>query len=468
MSKLSRRQVISAAVATTVTAAAASAFVHRSEESQAAVSPVVIVGGGMAGASIAKYIRYWSAKSIPVILIDKNPDYTSNIMSNLVLTGQKTLTSLKYSYSTLKGSTYGVTVYQGTVSAADINRSLKTIRYRNASNVLSAPLTYSKLVLAPGLDFLSIDSLFTATSTGKNKVVGAWQAGPETQSLRDQLVAMPMDGKFIITIPKAPYRCPPGPYERAALVADWIKKNRRSAGNTGPQVFVLDANADYVVEKDNFSYAFNILHAGVVSYLPGSTVTSISTSTVAGSATSITGSVTVTRSTGETMTYPANVINVIASQTAGQVARDLGLATAVPASGVGAFCPVDEMTYMSKVDSEIYVIGDACATAKQPKAGHMANAQAKVAADAIIRSLNGMTPDPTPITNSACYSPVSSTQASWLSAVFQYDPVTKTMIHSATPFGGSVAGNVASNGVSTGNYSQMNTWFNALMRDSFS
>ncbi|MFM7013670.1 MAG: FAD-dependent oxidoreductase, partial [Actinomycetota bacterium] len=396
MKKLNRRQVITAAAAASFGLAANSFFLNKKEKSEAAIAPVVIVGGGMAGATVAKYIRYWSAKSIPVILIDKNASYTSNVMSNLVLTGQKTLSSLAYPYTTLKSTTYGVTVYQGTVSGADINKATKTIRYRNSSNVLSAPITYSKLVLAPGLDFLPITGLFTAGSTGTNIVVGAWQAGAETQSLRDQLVAMPMDGKFIISIPKKPYRCPPGPYERAALVADWIKKNRRSAGNTSPQVFVLDGNSTYTVEPENFGYAFNTLHAGVVSYLPNATITSISTSTVPGSSIAITGTVNVSFSTGGSASLPANVINIIAPQTAGQVARDAGLATAGPVAGGGYFCPVDEMTYMSSVNSDIYVIGDACSTANQPKAGHMANAQAKVAADAIIRSLNAMDPDPSP------------------------------------------------------------------------
>ena len=301
-------------------------------------------------------------------------------------------------------------------------------------------------MLAPGIDFLPIPGL-TGTAANQAKVVHAWQAGPQTQSLRDQLVAMPVDGTFLLTIPKAPYRCPPGPYERACVVADWIKKNRRSTGYSKPQVYVLDANAGILAEPHNFSTAFNSIHAGVVSYVPNATVESVDADA---------GRIVTTAGV-----FTGNVLNVIPNHTAGKIARDAGLATAPPTAGGGVFCPVDVLTYESTVAPGVHVLGDASATT-QPKAGHVANSEAKVCADALVRLLSSpaLPLDSAPVTNSACYSPITATTASWLSVVFHYDPVSKTM--KAAP-----GQPVEAPAITTSNYSQMNTWFKVLMSDTF-
>lgn len=235
----------------------------------------------------------------------------------------------------------------------------------------------------------------------------AWQAGPQTQSLRDQLVAMPKDGVFIITIPAKPYRCPPGPYERACVVADWIKANKRSTGSTSPQVIILDANPSIQAEAANFTTAFTKIHAGVIKYVPNATVQAVNADTR-----------TITTTAGR---FTGHVLNVIPDHTAGRIARDAGLATSMTAAG-GAFCPVDVLTYESLVRSGIHVLGDASATS-QPKAGHVANQEAKVCADAIVRLMASpaLPVDQAPITNSACYSPNTATTASWLSVVYHYD-----------------------------------------------
>jgi sulfide dehydrogenase [flavocytochrome c] flavoprotein subunit len=442
MSKITRRQVIVAGTAVAAGAAVAIPVLNQIKTSaQAAVAPVVVVGGGMAGATVAKYIRYWSAKSIPVTLIEANVDYTSNIMSNLVLTGQKTLASLKFPYTTLKSTTYGVNVIRGTVTGVAAN--LKTVTYQPPTGS-AVTIPYSRLVMAPGIDFLPFN--ITGTPANQAKVVSAWQAGTETQSLRDQLVAMPIDGKFILTIPAKPYRCPPGPYERAALVADWIKLNKRSLGNSSAQVIVLDANPSIQAEAVNFTNAFNNIHAGVVQYVPNATLQSVNADTG-----------TVVTAAG---TFTGNVINVIPDHTAKKIARDIGLATS-PTSAGGAFCPVDVLSYESKVIPGIHVLGDASATT-QPKAGHVANQEAKVCADAIVRLM--ATPaqplDQSPMTNSACYSPITQSTASWLSVVFHYDPISKTMVAAAGQ-------PIEAPSISAGNFSQMNTWFSVLMQDTF-
>ena len=441
MTELSRRRFLGLAGAAAAVGVAGPIVAREVTSVDAAVAPVVVVGGGMAGATVAKYVRLWSARTIPVTLIDANPDYTSSIMSNLVLNGQRTLSSLKFNWSTLK-STYGVNTLRGRVTA--VNPATRTVTYTSTSGQ-SITIGYSRLVLAPGIDFLPIPGL-TGTAANQAKVVHAWQAGPQTQSLRDQLVAMPVDGTFLLTIPKAPYRCPPGPYERACIVADWIKKNRRSTGYSKPQVYVLDANAGILAEPHNFSTAFNTIHAGVVSYVPNAAVVSVDAD--AGKIVTTAGD------------FTGNVLNVIPNHTAGKIARDAGLATA-PAAGGGMYCPVNVLTYESTVAPGVHVLGDASATT-QPKAGHVANSEAKVCADALVRLLSSpaLPVDSAPVTNSACYSPITATTASWLSVVYHYDPVSQTM--KAAP-----GQPVEAPAITTGNYSQMNTWFKVLMSDTF-
>lgn len=442
MTAVNRRQVLSGAGIAVASAAAGIGIANADKlaPAGAGVNPVVVVGGGMAGVTVAKYIRLWSAKGIPVTLIEPNVDYTSNIMSNLVLNGQRTLSSLHFSYAALK-STYGVTVIQGSVSAVDsLNQ---TVTY-NSTKGSSVTISYSRLVMAPGIDYLPYQ--LTGAPLNKAKVVAAWQAGPETQSLRDQLVSMPKDGVFILTIPAKPYRCPPGPYERACIVADWIKANKRSLKNTNPQVIVLDANPSIAAEPTNFGMAFSNIHAGVVKYVPNASLISVNADT---------GEVVTSAGT-----FTGNVINVIPNHTAKEIARTSGLATAATPAG-GWFCPVDVLSYESKVKSNIHVIGDASATT-QPKAGHVANQEAKVCADAIVRLMSNpaLPLDQAPITNSACYSPVTKSTASWLSVVFHYDPVSKSMVAAAGQ-------PVEAPSISTANYSQMNTWFSVLMTDTF-
>lgn len=452
MKSISRRQLIGFGATSAVGFAAGVPAIRELAAQQvsaaeAAASGVVVVGGGMGGVTVAKYIRMWSGKSIPVTLIEANPDYTSSIMSNLVLNGQRTVSSLRYSYGKLT-STYGVTVIRGTVTAVD--SVAKTVSYTSPTGA-ALSMAYGRLVLAPGIDMLPV--AMTGTATNRAKVVHAWQAGPQTQSLRDQLLAMPVDGTFVLTIPAKPYRCPPGPYERACLVADWIKRNRRSVGNTNPQVIVLDANPSIQAEAANFSKAFTEVHAGVIRYVPNATLVSVDADT---------GRVTTTA--GE---FTGQVLNVIPPHTAGKVARDAGLATAPTSSG-GAFCPVDVLTYESTAPGKtgIHVLGDASATT-QPKAGHIANQEAKVCADAIVRlmSVPALPVDQAPMTNSSCYSPITATTASWLSVVYRYDgeptsPTYRTMV----PVGG---GATEAPAITTGNYGQMNTWFKVLMADTF-
>ena len=387
---------------------------------------IVVIGGGMAGTTIAKYLRLWGGTGVQVTLVEPNATYISNIFSNMVLTGERTLTQLSYTYGTLT-SKYGVKLLTKSVTAIDpISRQ---VMLNDGSK-----LPYDRLVIAPGITFDALP--LSGTATNQAKVVHAWQAGAQTTSLQNQIKAMTKADTFILTIPPKPYRCPPGPYERACVVADYLKRTKG-----GGKVMVLDANPSIQAEVQNFTNAFSNLHKGVITYVPNATLTSIDANTG-----------TVNTSVGS---FKGKVINAIPAQKAGKIITDMPL---LANSGGGRWAGVNVLTYESAIPN-IHVIGDSAATT-QPKAGHIANAEAKVCADAIIHLLRGEAVNSSPITNSACYTPITNKTASWLSVVYRYDPATGTML----PTGSGV---VESSGISTKNHEEMLKWFSNLMSDTF-
>jgi NADPH-dependent 2,4-dienoyl-CoA reductase/sulfur reductase-like enzyme len=393
---------------------------------------VVVVGGGMAGAAVAKYLRLWGGSGVAVTLVERSASYTSNIMSNMVLTGQRSIGSLQYKYDNLV-SRYGIKRVQGDVTAIDSIR--RTVRLASGST-----LAYDRLVLAPGVVFTYEPALGgipgLETAAAQARVLHAWQAGAQTTALRNQITAMPSGGVFVLTIPAKPYRCPPGPYERACLVADWLKKNR-----PGSKVIVLDANPGITAEVHSFTDAFMSVHAGVIDYQPNVTLNHIDASTL-----------TLDTSIGR---ITANVINAIPPHRAGKVVTDAGLADIG-----GRWASVNQLSYESKVAANIHVIGDSAGT-DQPKAGHIGNQLGKVCADAIVRAFGGLTPDPAPVTNSACYSPITMDTASWLTAVFAFNPSTQKMAAVSDSFREAASR-------SGDNFSKMNMWFSSLMTETFS
>lgn len=387
-------------------------------------SRVIVVGGGMAGATAAKYLRLWG-DGIEVTLIERANGYTSHIMSSLVLSGQRTLGSLAYTHDKL-ATRYGVNTVFGDVVAIDPVAVKVTLA---SGQELSA----DRIVLAPGIAFDDVPGLGTS-----DRMPHAWQAGTQTTLLANQLASMGTGGTAILSIPKVPYRCPPGPYERACLIADWMKVNKPRG-----KLIVLDANPDFVAEKENFSSAFYGLHANVIEYVPNAEVTLVDPTTM--------------RLFTTQGTFTGEVVNLIPRQKAGGLVIQQGLANA----SEGRFAGVDVLSYASTVAGagKVHIIGDSSATT-QPKAGHIANQEAKVCADAISRLLSGLQPDPAPVTHSACYSTITMSQASWLTAAFQYDPASATM--KVVP-----ASSAASAGWDSGNFREMGTWFNALMADTF-
>lgn len=391
----------------------------------AAAGRIVVVGGGMAGATVAKYLRIWGGSRVQVTLVEPSSVYVSNIMSNLVLNNQLNLNSLNFNWNRLVKS-YGVKRLQDTVTGIDPVARKVTLASRTV-------LPYEHLVIAPGIEFDAVPGLETAAAQAL--VPHAWKTGPQTTTLRAQIQSMRRGGVFLMSIPKAPYRCPPGPYERACVVADYLKRTK-----PGSKVIVLDANPGIIAEAHTFSNAFAALG---VDYRPGVAVASVNAATR-----------TVTTDSG--VGIRADVLNVIPAQRAGAVLANNGLLNVN-----GRWAGVDVLSYESTVSGAagIHVLGDSAATT-QPKAGHIANQEAKVCADAIVRALLGQAPDQQIVTNSACYSPVSSTQASWLTALYAYDPVSKTMKPvSSSPFEAAAP--------SSDNLMEMRQWFSNLMTDSF-
>lgn len=404
---------------------------------------VVVIGGGMAGATAAKYLRLWGGSSLQVTLVEPNASYTSNIMSNLVLNGSRNLSTLGFTYSGLAAK-YGVTVKTARITGIDTAG-------RKVSLSDGSQLAYDRLVVAPGVEFM--DAYGLTQNDYATVTPHAWQAGPQTTLLASQLASM-QNGTFVMTIPKAPYRCPPGPYERACLVADYLKTYRGS----GSRVIVLDENATIQAERETFTHAFTATHAGVITYEPSVTDIRIDP---------VTRQVRYLDAVGAPHTIDAQVVAPIPPHRASGSAAGGWLAAAgLNNSSDGRWCVVDVLSYESTAVSRVHVIGDA-SSCGLPKAGHVANQEAKICADAIIRLLGGKQVDPAPVANSACYSPITASTASWLTAVYQYDSANRRMVVAAN--GGNTVGATAieAASVSSENFRQMQTWFTTLMGDSF-
>lgn len=406
---------------------------------------VVVVGGGMAGVTAAKYLRMWGGSGLSITLVEPDNAYTSSIMSNLVLNGSRTLASLGYTHDKLV-SNYAITVKRAALTAIDKNNKLISLSDGTA-------LPYNRLVLAPGVEF---EDAYGLTQADYNtRTPHAWRAGPQTQLLRTQLAGMTKGGTFVMTIPKSPYRCPPGPYERACLVADFLK----TARVTNAKVLVLDANLSIQAEAHTFTRAFDVIHKGVVTYVPGVTDVKIDATTK---------TVSYKDGVGTPFTVNAQVVNPIPPHRATGSAVNGWMTAAGLANGTnGRWAKVNVLSFESTAVSGVHVIGDA-SECGLPKAGHVANQEAKICADAIVRLMGNAQPDPAPVANSACYSPITATTASWLTAVYQYDAATASMKVAANKGLTAGATPVESTTISSKNFQQMNTWFNTLMGDTFS
>lgn len=389
---INRRQVMKRAISVSALAAfpnISSAMMTPSRKPQR----VVIVGGGFAGATAAKYIRMWSP-DLEVILIEKKSAFVSCPQSNLVLSGHRTLQQLTFDYHTLT-SHYGVKMIQATVNAVDVDK--KNVRLSDGSLV-----QYDRLIVAPGVDFIYDQLSMLTPEIVETKIPHAWKAGPQTQLLHEQLKAMPKGGKVVMTIPQAPFRCPPGPYERACQIALFLKQHNPTA-----KLIILDANGDIISKKALFKGVWDDLYADIIEYQPSNALENIDVDSL--TVESVFDSV------------QADVLNVIPPQRAGKVAELAGVINVDK-----RWCEVDFRSYESTAVKDVHVIGDAVASTL-PKSGHIANVQAKVCAAAVIALLHEQDVEPEPVFGNTCYSFTDGEKAGHVAAVFRYDPKTEKM-----------------------------------------
>ncbi len=355
---------------------------------------VVVIGGGYAGATAAKYLRLWSLGSIEVIVVESNAQFVSCPLSNLVLGGSKSINDLTFAYDALKKN-HGIKWVQDTVTAIDATAKKITM--------LRGELSYDRLIVAPGVDFVYDSLPMLNSAEAQQKIPHAWKAGWQTVNLRNQLEAMPDGGVFVMNVPKAPYRCPPGPYERACQVASYLIAHKPKS-----KVIVLDANAEIISKKGLFTKVFNETYAGIMDYRPDNAITNIDV-------------VTKTVFT-DFDKIKADVLNIIPPQRAGKIAQIANLT-----EKDYPWCDVDFLTYESKLVPNVHVLGDSVA-AGLPKSAHMATNQAKVCANAIVQLFAGQAPDQTPVFANTCYSYVTDKSAMHVANVYRYDAGKKMML----------------------------------------
>ena len=357
---------------------------------------VVVVGGGYGGATIAKYLRMWSEGGVQVTLIERNPNFISCPISNLVIGGTKTMEDITISYDGLKNK-WGVRVIQDDVVAVDAaKRSIKLAK--------GGDMTYDRLVLSPGVDFMFDQIPGLNNPDAQSKILHAWKAGAQTVALRKQLEDMKDGGVYAISIPKAPYRCPPGPYERACLVANYFKQSKPKS-----KVVILDANEDVTSKKGLFTKAWTDLYKGIIEYRNNSEVKDVEVGT--------------NTAVLEFDKFKADVLNIIPPHRAGDIAAKSGIKLIN-----NRWVDINWLSMESTSTPGIHVLGDAIFPAPPlPKSGHMANQHGKLAAAAILNQLSGMEPSPTPVVMNTCYSFVDAKNVIHVSSVHQYDAATKTV-----------------------------------------
>ena len=372
---------------------------------------VVVVGGGYGGATAAKYVRMWSDYGIDVTLVEPSSAFVSCPLSNLVLGGTKTMADITTPYDNLV-KRHGVRWVQDMALRIDADKRVVVL-------AKGGELPYDRLILSPGIDFMWDGLPGMAAPGAKDKVLHGWKAGAQTVALRKQLEAMPDGGVFALSIPLAPYRCPPGPYERACQVASYFSQAKPKS-----KVLILDANDDVTSKGPLFKKAWKDRYDGIIEYRPKHKLVDVDVAT-------------------NTLKFEfnddlkASVLNVLPEMRAGDIAVKNGLATANK-----RWCEVDFLTFESIAVKNVHVLGDSIQIAPaMPKSGHMANQHGKTCAAAVVALLTGRQPNPMPVYNNACYSFVSPEDVVHVTSVHRYDADKKTMLPVAGAGGVSSAAN---------------------------
>ena len=354
---------------------------------------VVVVGGGYGGATVAKYIKMWGP-NIDVTMIERNAEFVSCPMSNLVLGGSQSMKDITMSYDTLQKK-YGVKMVRGEASAIDPDK--KIVRLASGKSI-----PFDRVIVSPGIDFMYDLLPGLNNAAAQDRVLHAWKAGPQTLALRKQLESMADGGVVAISIPEAPYRCPPGPYERACQIATYLRQSKPKS-----KVLILDANMDIISKPGLFKKAFAEMYAGMIEYRPNSKVVDVDVRTMTAKL--------------EVEDVGADVLNVLPPMKAGAIANLFMTANK-------RWCEVNWLTYEAKNVPGVHLLGDALQIAPlMPKSAHMANAHGKACAAAVVALLSGEQPNTSPTLTNTCYSFVSADKAVHVASIHKYDEKDKTM-----------------------------------------
>ena len=388
MNKISRRRFIKLVGAAGGVSAVASILSGCASISTGSTkSKVVIIGGGFGGATAAKYIRMMD-KNINVTLVERDVKYHTCPFSNSVLGGINNIDFIAHSYDKLQ-SIYGINVIHD--SALDIDSDTKSVKLASGKT-----LKYDRLIVSPGIDFKwgAIDGYNEEAST---VLPHAWKAGQQTVLFRKQLEAMKDGGTVIISAPGNPFRCPPGPYERASLIAHYLKEHKPKS-----KILILDAKEKFS-KQGLFTKGWEKLYPDMIEWV------------------SMTNDGEVKRVDAKNMmvhtefaAHKGDVINIIPPQKAGIIAFRAGL------TNEQGWCPISQKTFESTIHPDIHVIGDSSIAGKMPKSGYSANSQGKICAAAVVAMLNGINVEEPSFINT-CYSLLSPTYGISVAAVYQME-----------------------------------------------
>jgi len=389
---------------------------------------VVVIGGGAGGATCARYLAKDGQGALAVTLVEEQPRYTTCFYSNLYLAGWRDFDSIAHGYDGLEAA--GVEI--APMRAVGVDPVAKSVRLEGGEM-----LTYDRLVVAPGID-LDYDSIERYSEQTAEIMPHSWKGGVQTKLLRSQLQAMPNGGLFVITAPPDPYRCPPGPYERASLVAYYFTQTKPKS-----KILILDAK-DSFSKQALFEEAWNTYYKGMIEWVPGEfggTVASVDPK-----------GMTITSAAGDV--HEADVANVVPAQEAGRIAHEAGLVDG------GGWCPIVPASMRAQNQSDIFVLGDAAIASPMPKSAFSANSQAKVVAMTIRSELTGSRSFPARYRNT-CWSSLAPDDTVKLGA--NYEPG-EDKIESVDPFISKVG---ESRDMRMKNRQEADAWYDSITADIF-